>query len=173
MTLRTPNIPLPEPILLSALVPILPTGTALAAGSLSRTGTELCYVEQKYALSQGPFPAVLLSSGPQEYHRNSRSTYTGTFTAYIDYYDRWDSQSGLTIDTIRADILLELERMASNVETYLKNNEGFAVGGTVYPVGFPSHSIGGYLKGNDPTFPAMIVGTRRLSLTFTILPYGV
>ena len=74
MTLLQPNNPLTEDVLLPALVPILPTGTQLAAGSLSKTGTELIYVESKYQLAQGPFPACLLSSGMIEVSRNSRST---------------------------------------------------------------------------------------------------
>ncbi|SRR5258708_4827484 len=172
MPLRTINNPLNEAVLLSALPSIIAPNTQLALGSVSGNGLELIYVLQKYALSIGPFPAVLISSGVQDVHINSARTYTGTHQVIVGYYDRWDRQT-LPIDTIRLDIALELERMKANLETYLKNNRGFTVNSVIYPISIISTRLSGYAKALEKEFPGLSVGCRELTIDFGILPYAV
>lgn len=173
MALRTANNPLSEAVLLAALPSVLAPNTQLTLSSSSGTGQELFYVLQKYALSIGPFPAVLISSGTQDVHINSPHTYTGTHQVIVGYYDRWDRQT-LPIDTIRLDIAQELERMKANLETYLKNNRGFTAGGVVYSISIISTKLSGYnTRPLEKDFPGLPVGCRELTIDFGILPYAV
>ena len=173
MPLRSPNNPLNEAVLLNALPSVLAPNTQLALGSASGIGIELFYVLNKYALSIGPFPAVLISSGVQEAHINSPRTYTGNHPVIVGYYDRWDRQT-LPIDTIRLDIAQELERMKANLETYLRDNRGFTVNSVVYPIDVISMKLSGYnTKPLEKEFPGLPVGCRELTIDFGILPYAV
>ncbi len=173
MTLRTPNNPLSESVLLGALPPLLAPNTQLALGSPSQTGIELFYVQRKYDLCQGSFPAVLLSSGQQEVVRCSLTTYCGTHSVFVDYCDRWDRQS-LPIDTIRLDIAADLERMKANIETYLQTHQGLTINATLYPISILAMQLSGYTKAIDVLAAAgFAIGFRRLVLTFNLLPYSV
>jgi hypothetical protein len=173
MPLRTANNPLNEIVLLNALPSVLAPNTQLAAGSISNTGLELFYIQQKYAMSLGTFPAVLLSSGQQEGVRNSSTTFMGAHVVLVDYCDRWDRQS-LLIDTIRLDIAQDLERMKANLETYMKLNRGFTVNSVVYPISVLKTQLSGYTKAIDTTaIMGFALGFRRLTITFNVLPYSV
>lgn len=172
MPLRTLNNPLAESALLPALAAILLSGTQLAAGSSSGTGAELLYIQSKYAMLQGPFPAMLLATGQQSYSRNSRSSYTGKIAVGCEYYDRWDKQL-FTIDTIRQDIALDLERVKANIETFLRINRGFVVSSVTYPVSLISAEMTGYTKALDTDVVGAVLGYRCLTVTFGILPYSV
>src|SRR5258706_2135962 len=103
MALRTPNNPATDATVLGALKQVIVPNTQLAAGSASGTGLEQVYIQSKYAMSLGSFPAVHLSSGKQLYQRDSLSEYIGTFEAILEYYDRWDTQTS-TIDALRANL---------------------------------------------------------------------
>ncbi len=172
MPLRTANNPLAEATLLAALKPILVPNTQLAAGSTSGTGLELIYVLQKYAMSIGPFPAVLLSSGPQVVHLCSPRAYDGTHRVIVSYCDRWDLQT-IPIDTIRQDIAQDLERMKANLENYLAQNRGFTVNSVVYPIEIIATDLSGYRKALEKDFPGLSLGCRELTIDFGIMPYAV
>ncbi len=173
MPLRTPNNPLNEVALLGTLPSILSPNTQLATGSLSGNGLELFFVQQKYAMSLGVFPAVLLSSGQQQVSRNSLTTYDGMHTVLVDYCDRWDRQP-LLLDTIRLDIAADLERMKANLETYIQSHSGLTVNSIVYPTSIVKTQMSGYTKAIDTTaIMGFAIGFRRLSIGFTLLPYAV
>jgi hypothetical protein len=174
MPVRLPNNPLNEVALLNTLSSIFAPNTQLAAGSLSNTGLECFFIQQKYAMSLGTFPAVLLSSGEQRVTRNSTSTYAGTHTVLVDYCDRWDRQSGLLIDTIRLDIAQDLERMKANLESYIDAHAGVTVNAVTYPLGIVRTQLSGYSKAIDrEAIMGFAIGFRRLTILFTLLPYAV
>lgn len=173
MPLRQPNDPLNELVLLPLFAGIVPAGTQFARTTPSQTGLERVYVQQIYQMCQGAFPAILISAGSQQTNRNSTSTATGTRSVNVDYYDRWDSQT-LPMETIRTNIRLDLERIRANIETYMRDHEGFLVNGTLYPISVLAFDIGDYSKQSMDRFGlGLSLGAARLATTFTILPYQI
>lgn len=166
MPLRGSNNPNTDTVILGVLKNILPANTQLAAGSQSGTGVEQIYVQNKYLMSLGNFPAIHLEAGGQHYRRNSRSTYMGGLEVIVEYYDRWDTQAS-TIDTIRANIALDLERAKSNVES----NDSLAYGGQAYAISIPEVSLSPYKGEIDTQFPGMTLVYRAMHLMINILPY--
>lgn len=171
--LREPNDPLNETVLLPLVASILTQGTQFALTTPSQTGLERVYVQQMYRMCQGAFPAILVSAGSQQTSRNSTNSATGTRIIDVDYYDRWDVNT-LSMNAIRTNIRLDLERIRANIETYLRDNEGFVVAGTLYPVSVLSFTIGDYSKQLMDRFGlGLSLGAARLTSTLTILPYQI
>src|SRR6266702_6792576 len=171
---RIQNNPLPENILLPLLVPVLVPGTQLALGSSSGTGVEQVYVTNKFALSQGRFPAVLLSPGTLISYRCSLTTYDATPVVDVVYYDRWDRQPGLTTDDLREQMESDLQRMYSNLESFLDRNQGFTVNGQVYPVSLGTPTFTAYDKeALEREFPGLPLDARVMHIPCIILPYHV
>lgn len=177
MPLRTPNNPNTDKKVLQVLANLLPndpvTGlpnTQIGLNQLALSTPDkqvsLCYVENKYTMAQGPFPAVHLSSGNQHYNKNSNKTYMGLFVAIIEYYDRWDKQS-YTIDAVRANIAADLERMKANIE----GNDALAYQGQNYAISTPQIQLSPYKGSIDDQFPGLVLIRRTLTLNINILPY--
>lgn len=166
MPLRTSNNPNTDTVIFTVLKNILATNTQLATGSLSGTGLEQIYIQNKYQMSLGAFPAIHIEAGPQHYHKNSLRTYMGGLETIIQYYDRWDQQPS-SIDTIRANIALDLERVKANIES----NDSLSYGGTAYAISVPDMALSPYKGEIDTQFPGLTLVFRELHLTINILPY--
>ena len=170
MPLRTPNDPNYGAPLLTDLGTILIGSPAIntvlgAVPASAATGKGPVYVQREYDLYRGNFPALLLSAGPQTYSRSSRSTWQGTFTAYADYYDRWDEQ-GAEMDDIRVAIDLDLERMKANIES----NESLQIGVSARTISMYQTMLSPY-EGMIKAIAGMTYIYRRLTLSFHKLPY--
>lgn len=170
-TPRTPNIPSAGNILLDAVrnvalgYPVV--NTALAINSPSGTGQDVSYLQDKYSLSIGAFPAMNVRYGPQKRVRESRSSYISTTTVILDLYDRWTANSQLQT-TIRKNLFDDLERMAANLES----NDSLTTGGQPYVVSIADLDLGDdqgiidhdLLQGEGAIFVT-------LTVTFNVLPY--
>lgn len=177
MPLRSPNNPTTDAVILNVLAQLLPndpqTGqpnTVIGTNQIplitQQDPTPLMYIESKYKMSLGQFPAVHLSSGGQKYAKNSRSSYVGQYVAIVEYYDRWDKQPN-TIDQIRANIAADLERMKANIE----DNDSLAYNSLAYATAIPSMTLSEYKGEIDEQFPGLTLVVRTLTLTINILPY--
>lgn len=177
VSLRQPNNPTPDLVLLNALVVILNTdtqgnyNTQLAQSSQSGTGKELMFVQNKYKMSLSLTPAspyaVHLSSGKQSYHYAGGPRWRGgMYEALVQYYARWDTQPS-SIDAIRAYLAADLERMKANIE----RNDSLASGGVAYAVSVPTIGLSDYKGQFDETFSGLTLIYRTMTLTIDILPY--
>jgi hypothetical protein len=175
--LREPNNPYTDKNILNILAQLLPNdpvtlqpntqvGLNQAPLITSNNPHPLFYVESKYAVGQGQFPAVHLEAGEQKYSKNSRSTYTGELVAIIGYYDRWDKQQN-TIDQIRSNIAADLERMKANLE----DNDSLAYNGLAYATSISPISLSAPKGEFDEQFPGITLVFRTMTLTINILPY--
>lgn len=166
MPLRSSNNPRTDIVLLNALKPVLPPNTLLAQLSTSGTGLERIYIQQKYQMSLGDFPALLLTCGQQNYTYASYGR-QGTVTANVFYYDRWDQQNS-TIDDILGNIATDLNRMQANVE----ENDSVIMSNTPMITGIPSIGLSPYegsIEASSITGISLVF--RLMTLQFTILPY--
>ncbi len=172
MTLRTANNPMLDSVVLNVLAQLLPndpvTGlpnTVIGQNQVA-LGSSLVYVQNKYLMSLGQFPAVHLSSGEQHYRIVTRAGYVGLFIAEIEYYDRWDTQPS-TIDAIRTNIATDLERMKANIE----DQDSLAYQGQAYAISIPEMSLSPYKGEIDTQFPGLTLVYRTLTLHVNLLPY--
>lgn len=143
--------------------------TQLAAVSTSQTGLEQIFIQNRYAMTLPTvvFPACHLEAGGQHYERNSQLSYHGLLSVELEYYDRWDLQAA-TIDTVRASIAADLERLKSNIES----NESLAQGGIAYTVSIPHISLSPYMGSEvDDLIPGMTFIMRSMSMHINLLPY--
>lgn len=172
-SLRTPNIPASARVLLNA-VRLVALGypdpnTALALNSADGTGLAQTYIQDKFSLSQGIFPAINLRMGPQQRRRNSRSSYVNTATVILEYYNRWTLNPALQTK-IRADLFDDLELMAANLES----NDSLTIGVTSYVVSILSLSLA---EDNGIFDDELLQGERAIMTSLTavceILPYDV
>lgn len=172
MPLRTPNNPNTDVVIMGVIKSVLPANTQLAATSLSGNGSELIFIQDKYAMSLGmnaTYPiAVNIISGNQSYFRASQRTYSGILGIEINYYSRWDEQDN-TIDLIWKGIATDLERMKANIES----NDSLVYGGANYAISVPSIHLSSYEGEYDRTFPGLTLVYRTMSLTVNALPYDV
>lgn len=172
-TPRTPNIPATARILLGAVRTVTlgyPTpNIALALNSASGTGLEQTYIQDKFSLSQGVFPAVNYRMGPQSRKRNSRSTYVNIATVVAEYYNRWTLNPQLQTQ-IRAGIFDDLELMAANLES----NDSLTIGTTSYVISMQDLSLS---EDNGIFDDELLQGERAiystLTAVFAVLPYDV
>lgn len=169
MPLRSPNNPTTDVVVMNAMVPILlgyPTNnTHLATVPASSSGLGPVYVQTEYELFLGKFPALLLTAGKQQFRRVSRSTFMGSLVVLCDYYDRWD-QNPATLETVRANIAVDLERMKANIEsnpTLAQNNTGYTLDNVQLELSDYS-AIERTEQGKTYLY-------RRLTCHFVVLPY--
>lgn len=178
MPLRTPNNPNTDNAVLNVLAALI-LNDVMAGQPNTQVGlnqqllsaqkgkpVSLVYIQNKYQMSLGPFPAVHLSTGPQTHRKNSLRTYMGQMTAIIEYYDRWDQQPN-TIDAIRAGIAADLERIKANIE----DNDSLAYQGQANAISTPQMSLSPYKGEFDAQFEGMLLVYRTLTLSINILPY--
>jgi hypothetical protein len=170
---RTPNIPATARTLLEAVRTVAlgypVPNIALALNSASGTGLEQTYIQDKFSLSQGAFPAVNIRMGPQARRRNSRSTYVNTVTVIAEYYNRWTLSPQLQTQ-IRAAIFDDLELMAANLES----NDSLTIGTTSYVVSMQTLALS---EDNGIFDDELLQGERAifsaLTAMFEVLPYDV
>lgn len=170
-TPRTPNNPSAGNVLLDAVRQVAlgyPTiNTNLAINSPSGTGLDVTYLQDKYSLSIGAFPAANFRYGRQTRQRNSRSSYLSTTAVVLDLYDRWSNDSTLQT-AIRKHLYDDLERMAANLES----NDSLTIGGSVYAI-----SLAGLEMGDDSgifdndLLQAETAICVTLTATYNVLPY--
>lgn len=178
VTLRQPNNPNTDTAILGVLRNVLHLNLAgqpctyLAQLSTSQTGLELTYVQNKYQMALGmtaaiPY-AVHLSSGKQTYSKEGAGlrTYIGAFTFMIEYCARWDEQPA-SIDSIRATIAADLERIKANIES----NDSLAYQGQAYSVSIPSMQLSDYRGTLNADFPGLTLVERTLTGIANVLPY--
>lgn len=175
MPLRTLNNPYDVLTIMNVLKSLLPVdpvtllpNTQIGLNQQS-LGVSLIYIQQAYAMAQGPMPAILIESGPQSYALGGRAWRDGQMHISVMYFDRWD-QSPSTIDAINANNSLDLERCASNIE----NNDALTFQGTNYALSVPVITLSGY-KGSldNSTVPGYEFVRHDMELTINVLPYGV
>lgn len=156
-----------DEVVLTALGDVIWPGTALAAKQALQTPTPpKFYVHNKFKMSQGPFPAIHLSAGPQVY-REMGPQYQGTLLAIVEYYDRWDAQQS-TIDTIRRGIAADLEIMKSNA----CKNRSLVDNNVAHNVSIPQVSLSSYRGEIDSeTVPGQKLVYRTMTLSISIPPY--
>jgi hypothetical protein len=155
-------------VVLTALGNVLLPGTRLASlqAAVSPLPTKF-YVQQKFKMSQGMFPALHLSAGHQEYQRISTSHYEGTLIAIVEYYDEWTSQP-LQHDDIRANIAADLEIMKSNAG----KNEDLVYGNINHSTSITTITLSPYRGEFDTeTVPGRKLIYRTMELTISIPPY--
>jgi hypothetical protein len=156
-------------VILNALGAILLPGTRLATlqASVSPTPTPF-YVQEKFEMSKGMFPALHLSSGVQPYHKLSTNHWEGTLLAIVEYYDKWTSQPSQH-DAIRANIAADLEIMKSNVS----KDEGLIGSGHVQQSRSISRITLSPYKGefDNETIPGQKLIYRTMELSISIPPY--
>lgn len=163
---RTANNPRTGLVLLNAFKPVLPPNTRFASLSTSGTGLERIYIQEKYKMAQGDFPALLLTCGEQVYTYAAYGR-EGTIAVNVFYYDRWDQQS-LTMDAILNNMAADLDLMQANVE----NDDSVISGNAATLTGIPEirqSPYEGYLE--QPTTTGVVLIYRVLTLQCTILPY--
>lgn len=173
MPLRTVDNPNTDIVVMNTVKSIMLPNTQLAASSQSGTGSELCFIQEKYKLyltlkQETPAIAVNLSAGQQSYSLEAQRSYSGTLDIEVAYYSKW---SGLVedLDTIFAGIAADLERMKANVE----ENDATEYGGTNHTIGIEKIVLSPYEGQLDDILPGLSLIKRTMTLTYNILPYGV
>jgi hypothetical protein len=177
VTLRTPNNPNVDSTVLSVIRSVLNLNAAgqpctyLASIDPAQTGLSLTYVQNKFKMALNmtaalPY-AVHLSSGKQRYGKiGGPKSFGGAFEAIIEYCARWDDQPS-SLDTIRATIAADLERMKANLES----NESLAFGGAAYAISLPTLQLSDYKGELNYDFPGLTLVERTLSVMVDMLPY--
>lgn len=163
MPLRNPNSPYVDSVVAGALG-IVMAGYPSANTQVGINSYPIRY-DAAYDTYKGAFPAVLISVAAQHYQRASRSTWQGEVTFFTDYYDRWDQRPD-ELDTIRANIAADLERMKANVES----NESLAQNNTAYAISAYKHELSPY-EGYFREVNGMKLIYRRYTVSFFLLPY--
>lgn len=175
MPLRTPNNPNTDNAILTVLKALIANDPATGQSNTIigqnlvtlGPGKDLIWIESKYKMSQGDFPAIHLSSGHQIYSKvGGPHMYGGLYQAELEYYDRWDLQP-TTIDDIRKNIAADLERIKANLE----DNTSLVLNQQPHAFGIPKMQLSPYKGSFDTQFPGMTLVFRTLSLTIDILPY--
>lgn len=183
ITLRSPNNPVPDATLLTALQPVLlglygagglpqAANTHLAEASSAQggdpTGADRVFIQQEYTMvAANRFPCVLLSAGQQAYVRQSRRSFDGQLVVNVDYYATWPESSN-TYDAIRANVAADLERIKSNIES----NDSLTQNGQDYAISTMKYSLSPY-EGMLKQYGNTDFIFRRLAVVFSVLPYDV
>lgn len=150
-------------VIMQAIAQIAPVGSLLQ----SMQGQVL--IQNIYQMSLGNFPAFHLTTGQQKHTVVSMSVYDGVVHIVGTYYDRWDQQPQ-TIDTIRANIDVDLQLMMTNIQ----HNSSLVIGTTTHAVSIPEIDLMPYEGEIDwKTCPGLVLVKRSMTLTVNILPYDV
>jgi hypothetical protein len=163
MSFRTPNNPNTDIVILTAMANIMlgnPQNTVVSAGSV--------YIQSKWKMMLGAFPAIHMNVGKTIFTRNSQRTYMAVYNVQIQYYDRWDQQPS-TFDQIRSNIAVDLERIKANIES----NDSLTYGTTAYAVSIPRFELSAYSTELDTRLPGASLVSRTLTAFVNVLPYDV
>lgn len=171
MTLRNPNNPNTPLAIMQALRTILPVDTKLAETSLSGTGVELIYIQQKYKMALGMTSiqiAVNMHTAMQERYRDALRAYAGVASIDVCYYTRIDSQD-VDFDALWSAMDVDIERMAANLES----NDTTEYAGSNHTLSLERLTIAPYEPELDTSIPNFTLLKRDMSLTFSLLPYSI
>lgn len=157
--------PFPALTILNRIATLLPLGLNAQIPLFTQKGG-LVWVQQKYAMSQGTFPACHLKAGAQVHRRNSQRTFIAQLQAIISMYDRWDQQLS-TIDDLRKGLDSDIELAMA----ILQENENLNYGGQALATSIPVFSISSYEGEIDEQFVGLNLVYRTLTATVNILPY--
>lgn len=147
-----------EKNILNALATITQVGTGISPSAV--------YVNNRYRMSLGDFPAIQITSGAQTHVRQSTYTYDGAMQAIVEICDKWDTQPN-TID----DIYTNLAAIAKIVKDNIQNNDNLTVGTQPNATSIPRIQISPYRGDIDDSFPGLTLIVRTLTLSVNILPY--
>ena len=178
VVLRTPNNPTTDDVILNVLRNVMHVNlsgqycTYLASIDPAQTGLAQTFVQSKYQMALGmtaaiPY-AINLSSGRQGYSKPGAGlrTYIGSLVAICEYCGRWD-ENPASIDSIRATIAADLERIKANLES----NDSMAYQGAAYTIAIPSMTLSPYQGTLNAEYAGLTLVERTLTMTFEILPY--
>ena len=171
MPLRSANNSNTDLAIMTLLKPIILPNTQLVASSQSGTGSELCFIQEKYKMyltlkQDTPTLAVNMSSGTQEYSLEAQRAYTGLVAIDISYYSKWSGQAE-DLDALYANIASDLERMKANAEA----QDAIEYGGTNHTIGLAKIVLSPYDGQLDDALPGLSLIKRVLTLSYNILPY--
>lgn len=157
-----------DSVILNALGNILLPNTRLASLQAAVSPTPMpFYVQQKFKMSQGMFPALHLWAGIQSYKRLSTNHYDGVLLAIVEYYDKWTSQPSQH-DVIRANIAADLEIMKSNAG----KNEDLVFLNVNRSTSIPRMTLSPYRgEFDEETVPGQKLIYQTLELSISIPPY--
>lgn len=172
MPIRSPNNPNTDIVLMGILKSILLPNTQLAASSISGTGSELCFIQEKYKMyltlkQDAPTMAVNISAGQQSYSLEAYRAYSGLIAIEVGYYSKWSGQLE-DLDAIYANIAADLERMKANIES----NDATEYSGANHTIGLAKIALSAYDGQLDDVLPGLSLVKRTMTLTYNILPYG-
>ncbi len=159
--------PYPATTIMNRMATLIPLGYQGTVPQFVQKGGQI-YVQNRFQLSQGKFPAMHLESGAQLHHRYSGgSSYIGRLQVIISLYDRWDANTQ-TMDAIRATLDSDIEL----VMALLQANENLAYNGTAMATSIPDIAVSAY-RGEVETelIPGLKLVYRTLIPTLNILPY--
>jgi hypothetical protein len=186
ITLRTPNNPYTDDVILGILRSVMHNNAAgvpctyiaqIDPGNpnaspplAANTGLSLTYIDNKYQMALGmnaqiPY-AVHLSSDKQPYEKCGARTYEGGLTAIVEYCGRWD-ENPASIDNIRKTIAQDLERIKANIE----DNDSLQFGNAATAISVTKFQLSPYKGTLNAEYPGLILVERILTLGINILPY--
>jgi hypothetical protein len=159
--------PYPATAIMQRMATLIPLGLDGAIPSFVQKGGQV-YVQNRFQLSQGSFPAMHLESGVQSHTRYSGgSSFIGKLQVIMSLYDRSDANTQ-TMDAIRASLDSDIEL----VMALFQDNENLAYNGTAMATSIPGFSVSAY-RGEIETelIPGVKLVYRTLVPTLNILPY--
>jgi hypothetical protein len=179
VTLRSTNNGFPEYLALPAVAAILPgyptPNTYLAQTSASQTGAEQIIWDDPYALVQNTkWPAMLLTEIDQASERDSLATWVDQVIIECRYFDRWDTNGGMSIAQIWKTIITpDLYRMQSNIQANESLTQGLVAYATSIPKIILSQEMapGGTGALDNSTIPGVSLVHRSMFLHINVLPY--
>lgn len=169
VNLRSANNPVTSAILLSAVRGVITPGTALCNVTADTTGLSQVYIRSRYAMSQGAFPAVNLTTGVQKFMRSSQRAYEGSVIVNVTYFNEWDQNNVQTQDEIVQAMEADLERIRANLES---TESMPSTTGQYIAVSIPALSVSPDKGEFDQTFGKILI-YRTLMASIVIQPYGV
>lgn len=165
MPLRSQNDRSTPAQVLAALAQIAPVNTRV--GTLG--GSALVNTGAPFTGLTVTFPSVLVTEGPQSAAKVAYALWQTKLIAYVDYYDRWDTQT-VSLDTLWAQVDADLRRMKANLE----DNPTLTIAGSRGCDGIVkvelSDYIGRALTKTDSPLQIPVV-TRRLTAYINLLAY--
>lgn len=125
------------------------------------------YIEDEFDLVQSSFPALHFMAGPQAHARTSLSTWEGSLTVVVKYYQRFDVGK-LTIDAVRRQINTDLNLM----KDYLAGNDSLTSGNAEHARSISQIHLSSYAGEIEERQGAKLV-SRTLMAVVNLLEYDV
>lgn len=141
---RTPNDPIDDTGLMSALASVILPNTTLAAEG----GQVLINTFDPIEQGKTTYPVVVLEDGDQTTRHAAWRTWQDTLIVKLCYIDRWDTQTQ-TLSQIRAKIRADLQLIKSNIQ----DNSNLVLAGTGHAVNLRRVVITGYGARSEKNTP--------------------